>query len=361
MLQLKEGMQIEFETIDDVNIKRIQANQFDKHDGSFLNKISCHNSNTVVQVKRTSITESTAEQVFLNWVLLESSDNEISKYVLFTDAAYKNDDIMFNKSAEDFFKLVRSSNKKASATISKVKKLFQDNLEDFEKIYSLIKGKYEFVSNENLDDKIDAACAGHFRKAGINSVVYYCRIKEMLQHVTVKIMDNINHKKPYLIGYNEFMTLVEEISSRISEQINSPLYADFKKLHPIDFNDLKIAESREYKQLLSCGLNRILLEHHLRYGMYYKDLRFRYMETNKLGTIENIEQTTYDNFEGVKFMLQREHKDEPYNRLEETKKSGNSYAVNEQIRYGACIYLTKDEITDIQISWEDEENETPEI
>ncbi len=361
MLQLNEGMQIEFETIDDVSIRRIQANQFDRYDGSFFNKISGNNSNTVVQVKRTSITDSTAEQVFLNWVLLEASDNEISKYVLFTDNAYKNADIMFSRSAEAFFELVRKSNKKASAAISKVKKLFQDNLKEFERVYNSIKEKYEFISSENIDDKIDDACTALFRKAGINSVVYYCRIKEMLQHITVKVMDNINHKKPYIIGYNEFMALVEDISSRISEQMNSPLYADFKKLHPIDFNDLKIAESREYKQLLSCKLNKVLLEQHLGYGVYYKDLRFRYMETNKLGIIENIEQTTYENFEGVKFTLQRDDKDEPYNRLDGTKKLENSYALNEQIRYGSCIYLTKDEITDIQISWEDEESETSEV
>ncbi|MFD3274457.1 hypothetical protein ACE3MS_30650 [Paenibacillus dendritiformis] len=361
MLQLNEGMQIEFETIDDVNIRKIQANQFDKYDGSFFNKITGNNSNTVVQVKRTSITESTTEQVLFNWVLLESSDNEVSTYVLFTDDAYKNVDIMFNRSAEDLFELVQKSNKKASATISRVKKLFQDDFKEFERVYNSIKGKYEFVSSENIDDKIDEACAIIFRKAGINSVVYYYRLKELLQHITVKVMDNINDKRPYIIGYNDFMTLVEDISSRISEQMNNPLYADFKKLHPIDFNDLKIAGSREYKQLLACKLNKVLLEHHLGYGVYYKDLRFRYMETNKLGIIENIEQTTYENFENVKFMLQRENRDEPYNRLDGTKKLENSYALNEQIRYGSCIYLTKDEIIDIQISWKDEEDEKSEI
>ncbi|MFP7335058.1 hypothetical protein SFC23_17060 [Shouchella clausii] len=361
MLQLNKGMQIEFETIDDVNISRIQANEFDRYDGSFINKLTDNDSNTVVQVKRTSITESTTKQVLFNWMLIECSDNNISNYVLFTDDAYKNVDIMFNRSAEDLFKLVQESNKKKTATISRVKNLFLDNFKEFERVYNSIKEKYMFVSSENIDDEIDEQCAIIFRKAGINSVVYYSRLKELLQHITVKVMDNINNNKPYIIGYNDFMTLVEDISSRISDQMNNPLYANFKKLHPIDFSDLKIAESREYKQLLACKLNKVLLEHHLGYGVYYKDLRFRYMETNKLGTIENIEQTTYENFENVKFMLQRENKDEPYNRLDGTKKLENSYALNEQIRYGSCIYLTKDEITDIQISWKDEENEKSEI
>lgn len=361
MLSLKEGMQIEFETIDDVNIKKIKVDQIDRYEEAFLNKIRSNDSNTVVQVKRTSITESTAEKVLLNWILLESSENVISKYVLFTDNEYENTDILFSKSAVELFGAVKKSTKKANATITKVKQLFRDNFEGFERVYNLIKEKYEFVSIDNIDNKIDYCCAVLFRKAGINNVVYYYRIKELLQHVTVKVMDEIHNKKPYIMDYNEFMKLVEDISSRISEQMTHPLYADFKKLHPIDFSDLKIAGSREYKQLLACKLNKVLLEQHLVYGVYYKDLRYRYMETNKLGTIENIEQTTYENFENVRFMLKRENKDEPYNRLEGTKKSENSYTFNEQIRYGSCIYLTKDEIAEIQISWKDEENEISEI
>lgn len=34
----------------------------------------------------------------------------------------------------------------------------------------------------------------------------------------------------------------------------------------------------------------------------------------------------------------------------------NSYAENEQIRYGAGIYLTRENIDKNQISWEDEQN-----
>ena len=44
------------------------------------------------------------------------------------------------------------------------------------------------------------------------------------------------------------------------------------------------------------------------------------------------------------------------NRLEETKKRSNSYADSEQIRYGAVIYLTREDEIEHQISWEDEDN-----
>lgn len=41
----------------------------------------------------------------------------------------------------------------------------------------------------------------------------------------------------------------------------------------------------------------------------------------------------------------------------EIKKKSNTYAVNEQIKYGSEIYLTRDEEKERQISWKDEENE----
>lgn len=88
----------------------------------------------------------------------------------------------------------------------------------------------------------------------------------------------------------------------------------------------------------------------------YESTVLKYMETNKLSKIEEIEETTYENFENVKFSLQNKKCDVPYNRLDETKKMSNSHAENEQIKYGSGIYLTRKDIDKNQISWEDEQN-----
>jgi hypothetical protein len=357
MLALKEGMQIEFETIEDVNIKKIKPAEIDNYEDDFINKIMGIDGNTAIQVKRTNISESSARKILLNWIMLESSKNIVTEYILFTDAEYRNIDKMFNKSAKEQFTLITESSKSSSATISKVKSIYKDNFEGFEKIYDSIKEKYKFISLEDIDEKIADRCSLLFRKAGVNEAVYYLRIRELIQYVTVQVMESINKKEPKIFYHDDFITLVEDISCRITENFIEPIYADFKKLHPIDFRNLKVASSREYKQLLACKLPERLLEQHLVFGEYYKNLRYLYMESNKLGKIENIEATTYENFESVKFSLQKQGQDEPYYRLEKTKQQSNSYADNEQIRYGSGIYLTKDGIEEIQISWEDDENE----
>lgn len=352
ILMLKEGMQIEFETLEDVNVKQ---NTIDKKSGNFISKLSEAKSNIAIQVKRTTITNAVAQKVLLNWILLESSENKISKYMLFTEDKYKNADIVFKKRSKEIFNIIMKSKNKKNAVISKVKNIYKDKYNDFKEIHEEIKKKYKFKSIKNIDDEIYKGYSEHFRKEA-NEIVYKQRLEELLQHITVQIMESVNNNKPYIINYEEFIKLIEEISCRLTEKITAPIYSDFKKLCDINLSSTNISESREYKQLLACQLSERLIKQNLLYGMYYGNTLLKYMEINKTSIIEEIEETTYENYEDVKFRLQRKKDDEPYNRLEETKKMTNSYAENEQIRYGSAIYLTRENIDENQISWEDEEN-----
>ncbi|MBX4147274.1 hypothetical protein [Paenibacillus lautus] len=127
MLKLKEGMQIEFETIEDVNMRKIKKhNELDDFEENFINRVVSNDTNIAIQVKRTNISDSSALHILLNWVLLESSEYKITKYVLFTDDEYGNIDILFSKSALEQFKNIKESTKGTKATITKVKKKFSE-------------------------------------------------------------------------------------------------------------------------------------------------------------------------------------------------------------------------------------------
>lgn len=360
MLDLKEGMQLEFETIEDVNLKRIKADNIDENSENFKSTFLSDEANQAIQVKRTTITKDVAMKILLNWILLESSNRNVLKYILLTESAYNSKDIIFEGSVEELFQKIINSSKKGNATVTKVKNLFKTNFEDFENIINTIKEKYEFLSVDDIDKNIDDKCALHFRKAA-NEVVYGQRLKELLQHITVEIMDAVNQKKPFAINYYGFVKLLEDVSTRFTEFITAPNYADFKKLNQIDLSNSEISKLREYQQLVACNLSENLLRQHLTYKNYYENILYKYMETNKLSKIEEIEETAFENFENVVFRLQRDGSDVPFNRLDETKKMTNSHANNEQIRYGCGIYLTKDGIVNRQISWEDEQNAKPKI
>lgn len=107
----KEGMQIEFETIDDVNIREINADNIDENNENFINNVQGLNSNIAIQVKRTKVTPDVAKKVLLNWILLEISDNKVDKYILATDEYYNNEDILFSKTAEELFTEIKESKK----------------------------------------------------------------------------------------------------------------------------------------------------------------------------------------------------------------------------------------------------------
>lgn len=356
MLSMDENMQAEFETVDDVSIKKITPETIDDNEDKFRNLITSSEGTKAIQVKRTSINESIAKQILFNWILLEDSGESITDYILFTDSLYNNNDIVFDISADDLYLEVLKTKKTQKATIAKVKGKYEKDKQGFVDIYEAIKGKYTFVSFNRIDDEISEKCKMLFKKAGVNIITYYNRIEELLKHVTFEIIKSVNEKRPFIISYEEMIAYSEDICTRFTDEFMYPIYSEFRKLNKIDFADLKIAKSREYKQLLACKMPQKLIEMHLQYGVYYQNICYKYLELNKIGKIRDIEETTFDNFENVKFILQNEGKDTPAKRLSETKRQPNSYADSEQIKYGSGIYLTREDELEHQISWEDEDN-----
>lgn len=67
MLSMDEGMQAEFETVDDIAISKMTSDIIDDNEDKFRNLIVSANGIKAIQVKRTSITEKVAKQVLFNW------------------------------------------------------------------------------------------------------------------------------------------------------------------------------------------------------------------------------------------------------------------------------------------------------
>lgn len=353
--RLQEGMQVEFETIEDINVKTIVSDQIDEYSHKFVCKVADDGVNKAIQVKHTSISNAVAQQMLLNWILLEHSSYNVENYTLFTKKSYQNDGNIFIKDAETLHRIVVESDKQANATISKVKYLYEADYIEFEKVYNKIHSKFEFIDLEDIDAEIDGRASLHFRKAA-NLIIFEQRLNEFCQHITFKILKAIENKKAYVLTYTEFINILEDISSRFTLEITAPSYSNFKRVNKIDLQDSKLSTSREYMQLKACGLTDNLIKQNLLHCMYYYETSLKYMENNRANKIDEIEETTFENFERVKFALMKNEIDTPYNRLEETNKYPNSFAENNQIKYGSSIHLTKEDIGENQISWEDDDN-----
>lgn len=353
--ELKENEQIEFETLEDVNIRNFQSEEIDSKSESYKCVIGNIEENMAVQVKRTSISNRGAERILYNWLIVEKTHSNIRKYVLFTDSAYENEDIIFDIDVKELFDKVNNSKNKSNALITIVKNIFSGDFKNFKSTYEEIKKKYEFKSIERIDDEILKRYNVRFQRGGIPEAIYYMRIQELMRYVTGEIMKSVSKGQPFVCTYSKFISQVVNICRYIYEDQQLISYSLFKSNSTIDWEDLDVLSSRECIQLVSCNLSRKNIEKHLMYKLYYEFLKCSYMENNKVQLIDDIEETTYDNYEFSKAILQQENKDTPLNRLNDIKSRSNSYAPNEQIRYGSAIYLTRDDIEkEKQISWKED-------
>ncbi|WP_223635284.1 hypothetical protein [Planococcus sp. 4-30] len=356
LIKLENNMQLEFEIYEDVSLSKVDEKDLDASEEKFKSILNNSNGTTAIQVKRTAISKDVAQKILLNWILLEGKVTKISRYILFTEESYGNKDIIFSLSCRDLFNKVEETEGSKNSIIRKVKDLYDGDYECFEKVYESIKSKYSFEEKKDIDEEIAEGYKILFKRDGVNDkIVYYQRIKALLERVTYEIMVCMGNKEPYIMDYNKFMKLTERISIEITDDDPIMDYISFKKSCAIDTKDAAINKLREFKQLNLCGLPNKLIQRHLIYSFYYNHFQITYTEMNKITKIENIEETAYENYEDALLDLMTKGNDTPQNRLDNTKKRDNSYASNEQIKYGAIVHLTKEGMGDKQISWKDEE------
>ena len=155
-------------------------------------------------------------------------------------------------------------------------------------VYDAVKNKYTFVSAIKLMMKSMKNARCFLKKPVLNTITYYNRIEELLKHITFEIIKSINEKTPFVISYREMIAYSEDICARFTDQYMYPVYSEFKKLNKIDFADLKIAQSREYKQLLACKMPQKLIETHLQYSSYYQNVCYKVF-----GIKQNKQDTRY--------------------------------------------------------------------
>lgn len=353
--KLRANEQIEFETIDDIAIKKISADNLDDESHCFLYRTNLQGIKKAIQVKRTKVSKEVAKQILLNWIMLERSDDKAEEYILFTEKEYKNKSDVLAYEVEDFYKDIITSKKRSDAAISKVKEIYSDKKQEFNDIYAQLQQKIIFRDIEDVEKEIESESEVHFKKV-LNSVVYNQRLKELMKQLTYEILTAISNKESYVLNYKEFMRIIEHITLSYTPEHSIPSYHIFKRINDIDLEDMHIANKREYIQLKSCDLPKNLIKNSLLYGMYYSETRMKYMENNRIDKIDNIDETSFENFERVKFLLKKRNEDSPSARFEETNNKSNSYAENEQIKYGSLIYLTKEGIGEKQISWKDDDN-----
>jgi hypothetical protein len=351
---MEQDMEVGFETLEDVAIKNLKENNIDEKCDNYCSIYKSHDETTAIQVKKTRLSNAKFLNVLFNWLLLEMSDKNISKYILFVDSSYNNEDNLFLKSVDELFAFIENSDKLPTALISKVKSTINSDFSKLETAYNSIHSKYQIRPIDNIDDELYNSYRVIFKKSGVLENIYFTRLNELLSSITSRIMDSVMKGKSFSCNHLNFMKLAEEICQNNTNDKLSLNYSNFRNTHSINITDLEISKSRQYKQLLACTDTPRFIEEHLMFEQYYNDFKCRCLENSKIDNIENIEITTCTNFSDVKEFLIQTNEDKPIKRLDSTKQRSNSYSDNEQIRFGSAIHLTKEKTEKSKlISWKD--------
>ena len=359
MSKLVSDSQIEFETLEDISIKdnKFNTDHFISKPENFSTLLKDDTTYEVIQVKQTKLTDAVRKKILFNWFILEDTYSyKISKYIFFYDSEYGSDNVLFSLKTKDLYDEIMKSDKKSNALISIVKKKYNNNYDKFEKSFKSIISKAELNTADDLDSKIFDAYSETFRRDALKPMRYTARISEYMNMIIGDIIKKASKREPYICTKKHMMIMVENICERITNDRFEPNFICFKKSTKINLLDELITNSREYKQLKTCSLDDRLIEEHLLFQEYYNHIRTRSLLDRQDEKIESIEERTYGNFTDVVLELQEDDKDTPTKRLVKTKAKGNSYCFNDELKYGSCVYLTKNSIPSQQkISWEDDE------
>lgn len=351
ILQLQRGNVLEYETIDDVALK-MTADNIDKHEDQLCSVLTT-TSRKAIQVKRTNVTNSVAKKVLKNWILADKSNNDIEQFVLVTDRDISTD-IFDNLDADAIYTEVISTKSKKSID-AKVKLIgySEENLKL--KIQDII-SKANIQKYVDIDTEIIEGFDDFFIRSVVTDATYILRIKQLIQQITVQILDAVSKGGSYELTYEKMCYMKNCIISEITDDKWEPKFSEFRKLKKVNLNDLAVIKTREYAQLKECtSLTSADISRHLQYGEYYENSKRSYYEIGMDDIVDDLEYTAYGNFCDAKMELRNRLEDTPDNRLIETKLRSNSRAVDEQIRYGVCINLTSEDTDDsIQISWKDD-------
>lgn len=354
ILQLKNGDVLEYETIDDIALT-ISEKDFDKYEEKLCSVLTTDRK-TAIQVKRTKVTKKVAKEVVKNWILADANNDNIDAFVLVTN---RDTDIdIFSKiDMEAIFKEVATAVGKQSIE-SKVKLIGYSEEELKHKIINII-ANATIQKYEDIDSEIIERFEAYFNRFGINEATYLFRLKELMQQITVDILDSVEKGQAYELTYKKVCQIKECITTKITDDKWEPNFSQFKKLNKMNLSDLATIKTREYQQLRECiSLVDDDIYRYLLCGEYYLNSKRSYFELGMKELVDELEDTAYDNFCDVKQELRSRSADTPDNRLIETRNKSNAKAKDKQIKHGVCINLTSEDTdASIQISWKDENDE----
>ncbi|WP_430596238.1 hypothetical protein [Streptococcus gallolyticus] len=337
--QLKDNESVNYEILEDVSVTPSNISDIDT-------MIHVYNVRAI-QVKKSNLTKDSMGKILKNWLILEYTES-VSEYCLFLDGTMPCE--LFDQSVIDkVFKDIENGSEKRNDSLDNQLHQKINSKVEFEQQIRQLERKYK-LEQKNIDDKLINAYSDIFSRV-YSETLFENRLLELHSRIASKILEKADIRKSFSMNYIEFMGLIESIRENFKSDLSIPDYVSFKNI--ITIPD-RLKETRQFQQLKECSFSDDKIERQLIFYLYFDNFRLNNLENCSYNSIEGILETTFENFQDVKEVLIDEDNDTPKMRLIKTQEKPNSYAVNEQIKKGSSIYLTKSDAGKRQISWKDD-------
>lgn len=310
----------------------------------------------LVQVKAGDVNATTMMRIVCNWVLATRDHPWIDGYELVVQCGRNVDSAILQEDAESIYEniLEKSKTKRNRNALYKqiVTAIGKSN---FAEIFTRIKACKITLMTEDInrllkEELVDILYKGTDECSG---KFYDQRVEELQRKVFYAIDKCMEQRKEFSVKKEVFRDICNDVVERISANRYDPDFELF--VADLNVNALLDEGGRHVQQLTKCEMDQDDRKAALCEMAYYSAIRQFHLERMDLSKQEAIEETAHRNFRHAVMRLGAMGQDSPTMRFVETREAENRRCSNEQEKWGACVYLTRDDAEKKhQITWWDE-------
>lgn len=313
-------------------------------------------NNMFIQVKSGTVSRECWAKIIGNWLLMDGYNDACFNLVLENKLAFEKTEAAVINDVYEFF--LEGGTKRSTSIANKVyNKFIAGKTEDsIKNLIKRITKNTVFTIKSLVEIKADIYekfASIYCTDIKIYEIAKRKRLERFEDYVNRNIDNAFEKKKPYTLRYQDFISIISEVSSEVSDTKYNINTADLKKRKQSDAKRMLESDNiREVRQLRLVKNDDGFIVSQLVKELLYKDLRSVYAENGGL-LISNMEDIAYTNYQDTCFELPEDVA--PSLLFKETMKKPipSSIVDNNTIyRYGCYIFLTSDDVNEeMKISW----------
>lgn len=348
-LKLAPENNIIYEGQDDVEISKPEQS------------VRFYQSNSFIQVKSGTVTNSILKKIFMNWLF---SKGQPEQFICILENTMTID-YKVQSFADEIIQDIKNTKVNSKASIVwKLNKKYENDAEALKNDLNILIQKAQFISYslEELNEECFNQFASEYGADTSFLSVNYERFGELYSSINYRISRTILKKESYILPFKELQKIISDVREKINDACYDISFDKFKARSKEKVEKILTMNTESVKQLkLVFPDNSEAIVNGLVEQIFYEDLRLYYSNIEKDEEIYDMEYNAHSNYEDVlqEFNATGEL-ETPYKLYKKTTMQTINSPLFPQLNSsgfkfynrGCYIHLTDSEIdNDLKIKW----------